>query len=60
MKLHGCNEISIDCRKKNLPRMMSIQNVYNLVNRVFDISNSEVSKESNVDYLPILLLQGEG
>jgi len=27
----------------NLPRMMSIQNAYNLVNRVFDIANSEVS-----------------
>ncbi len=30
-------------KEKNLPRMMSIQNVYNLVNRVFDIANSEVS-----------------
>jgi len=30
-------------REKNLPRMMSIQNVYSLVNRVFDIANSEVS-----------------
>ena len=29
--------------KKGLPRMMSIQNAYSLVNRVFDISNSEVS-----------------
>ncbi len=29
--------------KKNLPRMMSIQNVYSLVNRVFDIANSEAS-----------------
>ena len=29
--------------EKNLPRVMSIQNVYNLVNRVFDIANSEVS-----------------
>ncbi len=27
----------------NLPRMMSIQNAYNLVNRVFDIANSEVA-----------------
>jgi len=27
----------------NLPRMMSIQNAYNLVNRVFDIANSEVT-----------------
>ena len=30
-------------KKINLPRMMSIQNVYSLVNRVFDIANSEVS-----------------
>ena len=29
--------------ENNLPRMMSIQNVYNLVNRVFDVANSEVS-----------------
>ena len=28
-------------KEKNLPRMMSIQNVYSLVNRVFDIHNSE-------------------
>tara|TARA_B100000575_G_C23008902_1_gene581195 strand:- start:161 stop:1051 length:891 start_codon:yes stop_codon:yes gene_type:complete len=30
-------------KAKNLPRMMSIQNAYNLVNRVYDIANSEVS-----------------
>ena len=30
-------------KENNLPRMISIQNVYNLVNRVFDIANSEVS-----------------
>ena len=29
--------------EKNLPRMVSIQNVYSLVNRVFDVANSEVS-----------------
>ena len=29
--------------KKGLPRMMSIQNAYSLVNRVFDVGNSEVS-----------------
>ncbi len=29
--------------KNKLPRMMSIQNAYSLVNRVFDIANSEVS-----------------
>ncbi len=30
-------------KEKNLPRVVSIQNVYSLVNRVFDIANSEVS-----------------
>jgi len=30
-------------KDRGLPRMMSIQNVYNLVNRVFDVANSEVS-----------------
>jgi len=30
-------------KEMNLPGMMSIQNVYNLVNRVFDIANSEVA-----------------
>ena len=29
--------------EKKLPRAMSVQNGYNLVNRVFDIANSEVS-----------------
>ena len=29
--------------QKKLPRMMSVQNCYSLVNRVFDITNSEVS-----------------
>ena len=30
-------------KNKNLPRIMSIQNVYSLVNRVFDIAHSEAS-----------------
>ena len=30
-------------KEKNLPRMMSIQNVYSLVNRVFDTGHSEVA-----------------
>ena len=42
-------------KEKNLPRMMSIQNVYSLVNRVFDIHNSEVSIEKVVVYLLIHL-----
>ena len=39
----GVMEFLRKSREKNLPRMMSIQNVYNLVNRVFDVANSEVS-----------------
>lgn len=31
------------CEKNNFPRIISIQNCYNLVNRIFDIANSEVS-----------------
>ena len=38
-------------KEKNLPRMMSIQNVYSLVNRVFDIHNSEVSIRENIGLL---------
>ena len=30
-------------KEKNLPRIMSIQNVYSLVNRIFDVANSEVA-----------------
>ena len=39
----GVMEFLRTAREKNLPRMMSIQNVYSLVNRVFDVANSEVS-----------------
>jgi len=39
----GVMEFLRKSREKNLPRMMSIQNVYSLVNRVFDVANSEVS-----------------
>ncbi len=44
--------------KKNLPRMMSIQNVYSLVNRVFDISNSEVSTREKCGLLAYSPLAG--
>ena len=43
---------------KNLPRMMSIQNVYSLVNRVFDIANSEVSIRENCGLLAYSPLAG--
>ena len=45
-------------KQKNLPRMMSIQNVYNLVNRVFDIANSEVSIRENCGLLAYSPLAG--
>ena len=38
-------------KDNNLPRIMSIQNGYNLVNRVFDISTSEVSLRENCGLL---------
>ena len=45
-------------KQKNLPRMMSIQNVYNLVNRVFDIHTSEVSIRENCGLLAYSPLAG--
>ena len=45
-------------KDNNLPRMMSIQNVYNLVNRVFDIANSEVSIRENCGLLAYSPLAG--
>ena len=37
--------------KYNLPKIISIQNCYNLINRVFDISNSEISLRENCGLL---------
>ena len=45
-------------KDKNLPRMVSIQNVYSLVNRVFDIANSEVSIRENCGLLAYSPLAG--
>ena len=45
-------------KEKNLPRMMTIQNVYNLVNRVFDIANSEVAIRENCGLLAYSPLAG--
>ena len=45
-------------KEKNLPRVMSIQNVYSLVNRVFDIANSEVSISENCGLLAYSPLAG--
>ena len=44
--------------EKNLPRMVSIQNVYSLVNRVFDVANSEVSIRENCGLLAYSPLAG--
>ena len=45
-------------KEKNLPRMMSIQNVYSLVNRVFDTANSEVAIRENCGLLAYSPLAG--
>jgi len=45
-------------KEKNLPRMMCIQNVYSLVNRVFDIAHSEVSISENFGLLAYSPLAG--
>ena len=45
-------------KEKNLPRMMSIQNAYSLVNRVYDIANSEVSIRENCGLLAYSPLAG--
>ena len=45
-------------KEKKLPRMMSIQNVYSLVNRVFDIANSEVSMREQCGLLAYSPLAG--
>ena len=39
---------------KQLPRMMSIQNVYSLVNRVFDVANSEVAINKNGNVIKLI------
>jgi aryl-alcohol dehydrogenase-like predicted oxidoreductase len=44
--------------KKKLPRVMSIQNGYNLLNRIFDIANSEVSIRENCGLLAYSPLAG--
>ena len=45
-------------KQKGLSRMMSIQNVYSLVNRVFDIGHSEVSIKENYGLLAYSPLAG--
>jgi len=44
--------------EKKLPRMMSVQNGYSLVNRIFDISHSEVSIKENCGLLAYSPLAG--
>jgi len=45
-------------KEKNLPRMVSIQNAYNLVNRVFDVANSEVATREQCGLLAYSPLAG--
>ena len=44
MKLHGVFKNYLEVSKeKNLPRMMSIQNPYSLLNRTYEIGLAEIS-----------------
>ena len=45
-------------KENNLPKVVSIQNVYNLVNRVYDIANSEISIREKVGLLAYSPLAG--
>ncbi len=45
-------------REKNLPKMMSIQNSFSLLNRIFDTSHSEVSIKENCKLLAYSPLAG--
>lgn len=45
-------------REKKLPRVMTVQNAYSLVNRVFDIANSEVAIRENCGLLAYSPLAG--
>ena len=45
-------------KKNNLPKIVSVQNGYNLVNRIFDIANSEVSIRENCGLLAYSPLAG--
>ena len=48
----GCNELILKfLMKKNLPRMMSIQNPYSLLNRSFEVGLSEVSMREEIGCL---------
>jgi aryl-alcohol dehydrogenase-like predicted oxidoreductase len=54
----GVTQFMNSSKQKKLPRMMSIQNVYSLVNRIFDIHNSEVSLRENIGLLAYSPLAG--
>ena len=43
--------------KKNLPRMITIQNSYSLLNRQFEVGNAEVSVRENIGLLDLILKQ---
>ena len=45
-------------KNNNLPRMMSVQNCYNLLNRIYDKSHSEVSLKENCNLIAYSPLAG--
>ena len=51
MKLHGDfqNFYKI-AKEQKLPRIISVQNPYNLVNRSYEIGMSEISMREKADY----------
>ena len=54
----GITEYINLAEKYNLPRIQSVQNGYNLINRVFDIANSEVVLRKNCSLLAYSPLAG--
>ena len=42
-------------KEKNLPRMMSIQNPYNLLNRTYEVGLAEISVREEIGFLLTLL-----
>ncbi len=54
----GISKFLNTSKEKKLPRVMTVQNGYNLINRIFDIANSEVSIRENCGLLAYSPLAG--
>ena len=54
----GFFKIFTNCKKENLPKIVSVQNPYNLVNRTYEIGMSEISireKTGLLAYSPLAI-----